>query len=76
MMTGSEVLQSAQFVTVHGKRLVVLDANQWEALVEWLETLEDQQTVTQALSQLQQADGDRLKAGWLRWDEVKPESPE
>jgi hypothetical protein len=36
-MTGTEALQSVQFVTVKGKRLAVLNAEDWEALVEWLE---------------------------------------
>lgn len=42
-MAGLDALQSVQFVTVKGKRLAVLDAENWEALVEWLETLEDLQ---------------------------------
>ena len=40
-MTGSEALQSVQFVTVAGKRLAVLSADDWETLIKWLETLED-----------------------------------
>ena len=40
-MTGLEALQSVQFVTVKGKRLAVLSAEDWEALIEWMEDLED-----------------------------------
>jgi hypothetical protein len=40
-MTGLESLQAVQFVTVRGRRLAVLNAEDWESLVEWLETLED-----------------------------------
>ena len=40
-MTGVEALQSVQFVTVKGKRLAVLSAEDWEALIEWMEDLED-----------------------------------
>jgi hypothetical protein len=40
-MTGMEILQSAQFVTAKGKRFVLIDAEYSEALVEWLETVED-----------------------------------
>jgi hypothetical protein len=72
-MTALEALQSVQFVTVHGKRLAVLSADEWEGLVEWLETLEDIQIVRQALAELAAADGDRQRAGWLRWDEVEGE---
>ena len=39
-MTGLNLVQSVQFVTVKGERLAVLSANDWEALMEWLETLE------------------------------------
>ena len=32
-----EMLQSVRYVTVKGKRFAVLDIEDWEALVEWLE---------------------------------------
>ena len=47
-MTGLEALQSVQFISVKGKRLAVLDAEDWEALVDWLETLEDAGVVRRA----------------------------
>ena len=72
-MVGLEALQSVQYVTVKGKRLAVLSADDWEALVEWLETLEDLQVVKDAFAALKSADGDRQKAGWLDWDDVKGE---
>lgn len=71
--SGAEALQSAQFVTANGKRLVVIDAGDWEALVEWLETLEDQEVVREALHTLKAAGGDRRRAGWLDWKEVAGE---
>lgn len=70
-MTALEALQSVQFVTIHGRRLAILSADEWEMLVEWLETLEDIQVVRQALEELAAAGGDRQRAGWLRWDEVE-----
>ncbi len=70
-MTGIEVLQSAQFVTVKGQRLVVLSAEDWDALVEWLEDLEDARIAKEAISELKSANGDRKKAGWLEWSEVE-----
>jgi hypothetical protein len=70
-MTALDILQSVQFVTVHGKRLAVLDANDWDALIEWLETGEDAQAVRTALADLAAVGGDRTKAGWLRWDDVE-----
>jgi hypothetical protein len=72
-MAGLDLLQSVQFVTVKGKRLAVLDAESWEALIEWLETLEDLQIAQTALTQLRVAGGNRQRAGWLKWDEVEQE---
>ena len=72
-MSGLEALQSVQFATVKGKRVAVLSADDWEALVEWLETVEDTQVVREALAQLHAAGGDPDKAGWLRWDKVASE---
>ncbi len=72
-MSGLEALQSVQFVTAKGRRLAVLDAEDWEALIEWLETLEDAQTVRQAFAELKAAGGDRKRAGWLEWKTVAKE---
>ena len=72
-MLGLEALQSVQYVTVKGKRFAVLDAEDWEALVEWLETLEDLGIARQALTALLEANEDREKAGWLRWEEIRGE---
>ena len=72
-MSGLEALQSVQYVTVKGKRFAVLDAEDWETLIEWLETLEDLGIARQALAVLRKADGDREKAGWLRWEEIRGE---
>lgn len=68
-MTGIESLQSVQFITAGGKRLAVLNADNWEALIEWLDNLEDLQLAKAARQALQAAEGDRAKAGWLRWDD-------
>lgn len=80
-MTGLELLQSVQFVTVKGKRLAVLSAADWDALIEWLENLEDVQIAQKAFAELKAAGGDSLhdsfasrkKAGWLEWDDVEKE---
>lgn len=72
-MTGTQALQSVQFVTVKGKRLAVLTAEDWEAMVEWLETVEDIQVAQQAFANLKAASGNRKRAGWLEWDEAEKE---
>ena len=72
-MSGPEALQSVQFVTAKGKRLAVLSAEDWESLVEWLETLEDVHLARQALAELKAAGGDRQRAGWLEWKSVAGE---
>jgi hypothetical protein len=72
-MIGTEALQSVQFVTVKGKRLAVLNAEDWEALIEWLETVEDTQIARAAFAELVAAGGDRKKAGWVEWEEAEKE---
>ena len=72
-MTGLEALQSVQYVTVKDQRLAVVSIDEWEAMIEWLETLEDVQIAKQAFAELQAHVGDRKRAGWLRWDDVKEE---
>ena len=72
-MTGTQALQSVQFVTVKGKRLAVLSAEDWEAMIEWLETVEDVQVAQQAFANLESAGGDRKCAGWIEWDEAEQE---
>ena len=70
-MTGLEALQSVQFVTVKGKRLAVVSAEDWEALIEWLESLEDLNIAEEAFAALKAAGGDRSRAGWLRWKDAE-----
>ena len=72
-MTGLQALQSVQYATVQGQRMAVLAADDWEALIEWLETLEDSQIARAAYAALEQAGGDRQRAGWRRWDDVEVE---
>ncbi len=72
-MTGPEALQSVQFVTAKGKRFAVVSAEDWEAMIEWLETLEDMQAVRQAFAELKAAGGDRRRAGWTEWNTVANE---
>ncbi len=70
---GSDFLQSVQFVTANGKRLAILSADDWEAFVEWLETLEDVRVARQAFAELKAAGGDRKRAGWLNWNNAREE---
>ena len=58
MVSGCETLQSVQFVTVNEKRFAVIDADDWESFVDWLEELEDRQIVGKYLDGLKAA-GDR-----------------
>jgi hypothetical protein len=72
-MSGLDVLQSVQFLTANGRRFAVVDADDWETLIEWLETLEDRQIVRQATDELKAAGGDRQRAGWAEWKTVAGE---
>ncbi len=67
-MTGLEALQSVQYVTAKGKRLAVLSIDEWEATIEWLETLDDVQIAKRAFDKPKAFGGDRERAGWLKWD--------
>lgn len=67
-MSVSEILQSVQFIDARGKRFAVIDADDWETLIEWIETLEDLQVLRQAAAELKAADGERRRAGWLEWE--------
>ncbi|MFQ5344203.1 MAG: hypothetical protein ACE5F6_21885 [Anaerolineae bacterium] len=70
-MTALEALESVQYITAKGKRLAVVSLDEWEALIEWLETAEDVQIARRAYDQLKAFEGDRERAGWLKWDDVK-----
>jgi hypothetical protein len=70
-MTGLEALQSVQFLTKKGQRLAILTAEDWESLIEWLETVEDVQIARKAFAQLKAAKGSRRRAGWVKWNAVK-----
>jgi hypothetical protein len=70
-MTGLEALQSVQFVKKNGTRYAVLRADEWESLIDWLETLEDIQIVRQSLAHLKTAKGNRARAGWRKWEAVR-----
>ncbi len=72
-MMGIEALQSVQYISAKGKRFAVVNLDDWETLLEWLETVEDIEIAKQAMTSLKAAGGDRQQAGWLRWDEVKEE---
>jgi hypothetical protein len=72
-MTALEALQSVQFITVQGKRFALLNADDWETLIEWLETVEDLDIAKEAMAEFKAADRDREKAGWLEWDSVEAE---
>jgi len=72
-MSGPEALQSVQFITAKGKRFAVISAEDWEALIEWIETLEDRQIARQAFAELSAAGGDRKRAGWPEWKMVAGE---
>ena len=49
----SSVLSTVQFVEVPtGRRLAVMDADDWIGLVEWIEEIEDRQVVRVNLARL------------------------
>jgi hypothetical protein len=71
--SGFDILQSVRFIASNGRRFAVLDADDWDALVEWLETLEDTGIARDAYERLKAAGGDRERAGWKEWQAVRGE---
>ena len=54
--TLSQILTSVQFINApDGRRLAVLDADDWAGLIDWLENTEDHRVI--------QAASERLRAG-------------
>lgn len=72
-MAGIDALQSVQFVTIKGRRFALLSADDWEALIEWLEDIEDLEIAREALVALKAAGDDPKRAGWLDWKTVEQE---
>lgn len=70
-LTGPGALRSVRLVKAKGKRLVVIDADEWEALIEWLEDLEDIQIAKTAMTKLKRAKGNRARLGCKKWSEVR-----
>ena len=70
-MTGLDALQSVQYVDVKGERYAVVSIEDWEALIEWLESREDAEIAREAYAELRTFDNDRERAGWLPWDDVR-----
>ena len=60
-------------MSAKGKRFAVLSAEDWEALIAWLETVEDVEVARQALATLKAAGGNRRQAGWAAWKDVAGE---
>ena len=49
----SQILTSVNFITSpDGRRLAVLNVDDWERLMEWLEDIEDKQVIRSALERL------------------------
>jgi hypothetical protein len=72
-MSGLEILESVQYITAKGKRLAVVDADDWESLIEWLETIEDVEIAKAAYDSLANPGADRDRAGWIKWDDIREE---
>ena len=72
-MIGIEALQSVKFMNLQGKQFAVLSLEDWQALIEWLETIEDVQIARKAFDELKASGGNRQRAGWLQWDDVESE---
>lgn len=72
-MTALEVVQSVRYITVRDKRYAFVDVEEWESIIEWIETLEDLQVFRQTTAELEAAGNDPEQAGWLHWDDIRDE---
>jgi len=70
-MSGLEALQAVQFISVKDRHYAVIEAEEWEGLIEWLEALEDTAVFEQAMADLAASGGSPQRAGWLRWEDVR-----
>lgn len=64
-MTGLEALQTVQFINVKGQRVAILGAEEWKALIEWIENFEDAKALRQMLEGLKMVNENRKKTEWL-----------
>jgi len=58
-------------VTDEDRWLASSDLDEWQTLVEGLETREDMEIAKDTYAQLEAAGGERARAGWLKWDDVR-----
>ena len=71
-MSVAELLQAVQFVVKPDGRpaAVQMDMPTWEALLSWLEEVEDRQLVRNKLESLRRGPG---AGGALRWVDARPD---
>jgi len=71
-MSTLEMLKSVQFVVGQDGRpsAVQMSLETWDAILEWLEDVEDRLVVKEAIPKLRVGP---QKAGALRWEEIKAE---
>lgn len=70
-----ETLQTAKFlVDASGQRVAVqLTIADWNALLSWIETQEDEELIKVALPQLRALREPDQPKSWVSWDAVKDE---
>ncbi len=71
-MSAMEMLKGVQFVVDQDGRpsAVQMDIETWEAVLDWLEDIEDRSLIKEAISKLRSGP---KNAGALRWEEVRSE---
>lgn len=63
-MSVTEIVEAAQFITIAGHEMVLLDKSAWQEVMEWLEVMEDATELEQAI----QEDDETIS-----WEQVKAE---
>jgi len=72
-MAINEALKSARYaVDSNGKAAaVLLDIENWETIIDWIENISDTKVAIQALDELRAAGGRPQQAGWLDWKTIR-----
>lgn len=66
-MSVTEIIQAAQFITISGQEVVILERSVWQEIMDWLEDLEDAEELRQARQEEDET---------IPWEQVKAELSE
>ncbi len=74
-MTVTDVLKASHFLVDEAghRTAAVLDIDDWNRLLAWIEAIIDTRLAESALAELASASGEPRQAGWLDWQSARGE---